>query len=167
MAEQVPVWEDIFDAIEAELRAVLNTSGEIAFTDVIRGEPAGLPLGGPYAVFWYLGRTDSPRAAGSRATLGNVMYAARIQIMCLWPQRVERSVLGAWEADIATIDTAIRRQFRANSVINSNLTDLDITDSDVSYGTLPIPAPQGSRGLYRMLQFELVLDNLEGEAIAA
>lgn len=165
MAEQVPVWADVFSAIQAELEAVTNTAGGPAFADVIQGEPIGLPLGGPYACFWYLGRTD----ASGGATFGNIMYAARIQIMCLWPMRAERETLGAWEADIATIDTSIRRRFRANSVINSNLTDLDILDSQVSYGDLPSSqaAPGTSaRNLYRVLQMELRLDNLEGEAIA-
>ena len=164
MSEQVPVWATIFTAIDGELTAVLNTAGDAAFVEVIHGEPIGLPHGGPYACFWYLGRTDPTN--GQRKTLGNVMYAARLQIMCFWPVRPERSSWGAWEADIATIDTTIRREFRGNSIINSNLTDLEITDSDLSYGYLPIPAGT-SRGLYRILSMELILDNLEGEAIVA
>ena len=162
MTEAVPVWQDIFAAIQDELEAVQDTAGGQAFT-VIQGEPIGLPLGGPYACFWYLGRTD---ATEGRQTLGNIMYAARIQILCLWPVQPERATIGERDADIATIDTSIRRQFRANSVINSNRTDLDILESDVSYGDLPI-GTGGGRALYRVLQMELRLDNLEGEAIAA
>lgn len=164
MSEQVPVWADVFSAIDTELTAVLNTAGDAAFVDVIQGEPIGLPLGGPYVCFWYLGRTD---ASAGKLTLGNVMYAARIQILCLWPMQAERATLGAWEADIATIDTSIRRRFRANSVINSNLTDLDIGDSQLGYADLPIASGSNTRGLYRVLSMELQLDNLEGEAISA
>ncbi len=72
--------------------------------------------------------------------------------------------MGTLEADIATIDTNIRRAFRANSTINNALTDLDITDSDVDFGGFPLSTNQA---LYRYLMFELRLDNLEGEAISA
>ncbi len=164
MTEQVPVWATIFTAIDDELTAVLNTAGNAAFADVIQGEPIGLPLGGPYACFWYLGRTD---AGAGKLTLGNVMYAARIQILCLWPMQAERATLGSWESDIATIDTSIRRRFRANSAINSNLTDLDIGDSQLGYADLPIASGSNTRGLYRVLSMELQLDNLEGEALSA
>lgn len=164
MTEQVPDWLTIFDAIEAKLRAIVNTDGNPAFLDVIPGEPMGLPPSGPYACFWYLGREDS---ISGQATLGNVMYAARVQVMVLWPAQSERTTLRVLEADIATIDTSIRRAFRADSVINSNLTDLHITDSQLDYGDLPIPGPAPARALYRVLQMELRLENLEGEAIAA
>lgn len=161
MTETVLDWQTIFAAIESELRAVTNTAGSAAFLDVIQGEPIALPIGGPYACFWYLGRTDS---RAGQATLGNVMYAARIQIACLWPMQVERATLGDWEADMATIDTSIRRALRANSNVNSNVTDLDISDSTLDYGSLPAAA--GKAGIYRVLMMELRLDNLEGEAIA-
>jgi hypothetical protein len=158
MTEQVPVWVTIFDAIEDEIAAVLNSDGVVAFQQVFQGEPLGLPIGGPYAAFWYMGRTD---AREGRQTLGNIMYAARIQIACFWPIQPERATQALLEADIATVDTSIRRALRANSAINSNLTDLDITDSLVDYGGFPATANQ----IYRVLMFELHLDNLEGEAI--
>jgi len=164
MTEQVPVWLDIFAAIQDELESVQNTAGGAAFEAVIAGEPQGLPLGGPYACFWYLGRTDPTN--GARKTLGNVMYAARIAVQCFWPLQRERSTLGELEADIATIDTNIRREFRGNSILNSTLTDLEITDSMVAYDDLPVIG-RGEFGFYRKLSFELILDNLEGEAIVA
>lgn len=160
MSEAVLDWPVIMDAIEAELRGVLNNDGEQAFLDVLPGKPLGLPLGGPYATFWYDGRTDS---VDGRATFGNVMYAARIIIACFWERRVERSTLGALEADIAAIDTNIRRAFRGNSTINSNLTDLDITDSTRDTGGFPGTQNQT---IYHSLEMELRLDNLEGEPIA-
>lgn len=163
MAEAIPVWTDIFDAIKAELESVENTAGGIAFQEVIPGEPAGLPLGGPFACFWYLGRVDSRSGA---MTFGNVMYAARIAIQCFFPVQRERATLPAFEADIATIDTSIRRELRGNSVINSNLTDLWLTDSEVAYDDLPIVTTDRF-GFYRKLSMELHLENLNGEPIAA
>lgn len=163
MAEAVLDWPEIRDAMKAELEDVQNSAGAPAFVQVIAGEPMGLPLGGPYACFWYLGRAD---AREGRMSLGNVMYAARWQVMGLWPAQAERVTLGDWEADIATVDTNIRRRFRANSTINSSVTDLDILDSQLDYGELPYPGGGGAVGLYRVLQMEVRLDNLEGEAIA-
>lgn len=163
MAESVLNWTTIFAAIQAELEVVTNSAGGVAFEIVIPGEPIGLPTGGPYCCFWYLGRTDAATAGGAQKTFGNVMYAARIQIAAYWPAQVERATVGTLEADIATIDTNIRRAFRANSTINSALTDLDITDSDVDFGGFPLSTNQA---LYRYLMFELRLDNLEGEGIA-
>lgn len=166
MAEAVLDWMEIRDAMKEELELVQNSAGAPAFAQVIPGEPIGLPLGGPYCCFWYLGRTD---AREGRMTLGNVMYAARWQVMCLWPIQVERATLADWEADIATVDTNIRRRFRANSTINSTVTDLDILDSQLDYGELPGGRnPDGGVALflYRVLQMEVRLDNLEGEEIA-
>lgn len=161
MAEAVLNWPEIMAAIKAELEAVENSANAPAFQLVVMGEPIGAVLGGPHCYAWYLGRTN---AREGEKTLRNIMYAARIQIMALWP-RQDISTVETWEADIATVDTNIRRAFRANSTINSNVTDLDITDSQVDYGDLP--AAEGRRMLYRVLQFELRLDNLEGEAISA
>lgn len=163
MTETVLSWPTLMDAIAAELAAVTDTNGNLAFT-VIQGEPIGLPLGGPYACFWYLGRTVADQGP---QTLTNVMYAARVQVLCLWPVQAERGTLAQWEADIATVDTSIRRRLRANSTVNSNVTDLDILDSDVAYGDLPVGTAGPQRALYRVLQMELRLDNLEGEAISA
>ncbi len=163
MAEAVLNWTDIFNAIQADLEAVTNSAGAPAFEIVIPGEPIGLPVGGPYCCFWYRGRIPATKAGGARATFGNVMYAARIQVAAYWQRQNERSTVGTLEADIATIDTNMRRAFRANSTINNNLTDLDITDSEVDFGGFPL---SGNQALYRYLMFELRLDNLEGEAIA-
>lgn len=163
MAEQIPNWSEIFEAIDAELVSVLNNAGATAFQEVIAGEPHGLPLGGPFACYWYGGRVDS-RSGGS--TLGNVMYAARVIVECFWPIQVERTTLRALEADIAAIDTSIRREFRGNSAINSNLTDLYFTDSQLAFDDLPIVATDRF-GFYRKLSMELHLENLEGEPIAA
>ena len=87
MSEAVLEWTGILNAIQVELESVANASGGRAFAQVIPGRPAGLPLGGPFATFWYLGRTD---AREGRQTLGNIMYAARIQIMCFWVRQPER-----------------------------------------------------------------------------
>lgn len=170
MAEAVLDWPAIFLEIRTELEGVLNSAGELAFQQVFIGEPLAAPLGGPYAMCWYLGRTNSGKTGGAPATLGNVMYAARLQVICLWPLQPERSTLPDWEADIATVDTNIRRAFRGNSTINSEVTDLDITDSEVSYSDLPAkPVPLTASDFvgYRTLRFELRLDNLEGEPISA
>ncbi len=167
MSEAVLAWPTIMTAIQTELAGVLNNAGAAAFLQVFPGEPLGLPLSDPsdprgYACFWYLGRSAS--TTGGPESLGNIMYAARIQIACYWPAFTERAVLPAFEADMAAIDTSIRRALRASSTVNSNVTDLDLTDSTLSYGSFP----QDKSGiLYRTLMFELHLDNLEGEAIAA
>lgn len=162
-------WSTIFDAIEAHLAAVENASSAPAFQSVVIGPPAALPLGGPHAFAWYKGRTDPLHTAGANKTLGNVMYAARIGIAAFWPWQPDRATHESWEADIATIDTNLRRAFRADATINSNVTDLEILDSADTepYVQMPQLAPGGATsGIYRVLEMELVLDNLEGEAIA-
>lgn len=161
MSEAILNWPQIFSRVESNLKAVLNSNGDDAFQQVFIGEPRALPEGGPYACAWYLGRVVSDKTEGAPATFGNVMYAARIQIACFWVIQPERVTLPDMEADIATVDTAIRRAFRADSTINSEVTDLDISDSNVSYGGFPA----GTQVLYRALMFELRLDNLEGEPI--
>ena len=161
MSEAVLDWNTILSAIENELRGVTNANGDLAFVDVIPGKPLGLPLGGPYACFWYEGRIPSREGEMS---MGNVMYAARIPIQCFWLRQAERSTLLALEADIATVDTGIRRAFRANSTINSTVTDLTITDTERDNGVF---AGSQNQTVYESIAFELRLDNLEGEAISA
>lgn len=163
MSEAVLDWPAIITAIQTHLQLVLNNAGDPAFQQVFPGEPLGLPVGGPYACFWYMGRVASDKTEGAPASFGNVMYAARVQIAAFWPIQPERTTLPDLEADIAAIDTSIRRELRGDSTINSEVTDLTITDSVVSYGSFPAG---GTPQLYRSLMFELHMDNLEGEAIA-
>ena len=160
MAEAVLDWPSIMRAIKDELALVQNSALRPAFASIITGEPLGLPLGGPHAAFWYIGRTDSRQGP---QTIGNVMYAARIQIGAFWCKQNERDTLADLDADIATIDTNIRRRFRANSTINNTMTDLMFGDSEVGFGPSPGISPTIQ---YRALMLDLVLDNLEGEAIA-
>lgn len=148
---------NVFDAIRAHLEADTNDAGGTRFAQVFIGEPQGVPPGGPYACAWYLGRA----AAGK--TLTNVMYQARIQIVCMWPMQVERNTIEDWETDIWGADDSLRTRFRGDSTLNSEANDLEITDSVVGYGGFPASA---NKALYRTLEFELQLDNLEGEAIA-
>ena len=162
MTEAILDWDEIFAAIKQELEGVQDKDGNPAFLTVGIGEPLGLPLGGPHAYAWYTGRQDAVHAP-ARATLGNVMYAAVIQVGVFWVKQSERDTLQLLDADIAAIDTNIRRAFRANSTINNRLTDLDITDSQVGFGPSPGISPSIQ---YRAMMFELILDNLEGEAIA-
>jgi hypothetical protein len=159
VTEAILNWPSIIDGIQAELEAEINDLGAQRFVKVFPGEPLGLPPGGPYACFWYAGRTPPRHAAGFSQVLGQIMYAARIHVACFWPIQPERLSGSEWESDIAGADTSIRRRFRGNSTINNNLTDLDIDDSTVSYGGFP----SGQQQLYRALEFDLYLDNLEGE----
>ena len=161
MSEAVLDWNTILSAIENELRGVTNANGDLAFVDVLPGKPLGLPLGGPYACFWYEGRIPSREGEMS---MGNVMYAARIAVQAFWPRQAERATLLALEADIATVDTGIRRAFRANSTIHSTVTDLTITDTERDSGMF---AGSQNQTIYESIAFELRLDNLEGEAISA
>lgn len=161
MTEAVLDWSAINAAIKLELESVNNAAGRRAFVTVGIGEPLGLPIGGPHAYAWYTGRRDAVHAPAGQ-TLGNIMYAAVIQVGVFWVKQHERDTLEAHDADIATIDTNIRRRFRANSTINNKLTDLDITDSQVGFGPSPGISPSIQ---YRALMFELLLDNLEGEEI--
>jgi len=166
MAEAVLNWTSIMSAIETELQSVNSIAGAALF-NVIPGEPLGLPLNLPdkaHACFWYLGRTRAETGGGSYGTLGNVMYAARIQIQCFFPVQNERATLSAQEAEIATADTSIRRALHANSNLDiTGVTDLRIGDSELAYDDLA--RSDGKIGVYRRLSMELRLDNLEGEAI--
>lgn len=169
MAEAVLDWPVILEAIKQHLVGVKNAALQPAFAQVFIGPPMAMPLGGPYAFAWYSARRDSLKAGGARATLGNVMYAAHIEIALYWPMQAMRETHQSWEADIATVDTNLRRAFRADSTINSNVTDIDILDSEdtTPFQRLPTPNENAPWPLYRTLELTLVLDNLEGEAIAA
>lgn len=162
MTEAILDWPAIMAAVKGELESVTNSAGQPAFQSVGIGEPLGLPLGGPHCFAWYIGRSNAVTSSGARGTLGNIMYSAHIQVGVFWLRQAERETLEVFDADIATIDTNIRRRFRANSTINNDVTDLDITDSQVGFGPSPGISPTIQ---YRTLMFELVLDNLEGEAI--
>lgn len=162
MTEAILDWDEIYAAIKQELEGIQDKDGNPAFLTVNIGLPLGLPLGGPHVYAWYTGRQDAVHAP-ARATLGNVMYAVAIRVMVFWVKQSERDTLQLLEANITALDTNMRRAFRANSTINNRFTDLDISDSQTDLG----PSPSISQSVqYRWLMFELILDNLEGEAIA-
>lgn len=164
MTEVALDWDAIYAAVRTHLEDDLKRDGSAPrFAQVFEGEPLGLPPSVEsqgYACFWYLGREDS---ISGRMTLANIMYAARIQVAAFWAIQPERHTLGELDRELADCDTSLRRRFRGDSTINSNITDLNITDSDVSFGGFPI----SSKALYRSLMFELRFENLEGEAISA
>jgi hypothetical protein len=143
--------------IVSAIRTILATT----FTEgVFSGPPKGLPPGGPYGTFWYLGRTDPPTG---RETWGNVMLVSRWQVACIWPRYPERTTHDVLEAVIADAEQALRTAFRGDSTLNGKTTDLKITDSEVDL----VSPETNPNSLFRSVAFELQLIDLEGEAIAA
>lgn len=148
------------DAITSRIGAILEAHTTPAFT-VVHGEPLSLgPDGSPFAAYWYLGDTDPVEG---RRTLGNVMVLERFQVMCFWHRQIEIATLADLEAEIWQANRTLKAAFRADSSLNDEATDLDITDSVVDYGVFPIE--QGTV-LYRTLEFELQVKDLEAEEIA-
>lgn len=146
----------LIDRIEAIL--VANTSP--VFLQVFPGEPLGLPVGGPYAAFWYLGREVS---IGSLR--GQIDVTERYQVTCWWPRQPERATLEAFENEIADADQSLHTAFRADSSLNAasatpTSTFAVVTNSAVSYVVFP-----GSTLVYRALEFELHVNDREGESI--
>lgn len=144
----------VFDAIRAHLEADTNDASGPRFLKVFATPPRALPPGGPYACFWYAGRR------GKGKTFGNVMFTAVIQVMCFWPFQIERDTQESWGEDMWGADDSLCSRFRGDSTLGGTVADLEISDSRP--GTFPVDQP-----VYATLEFELELDNLEGEAISA
>lgn len=150
----------IIDRIKHHLEA--NT--EPAFT-VIVGEPLQLPVdGSPFACFWYLGNAEPPVGG---MTLKKRMNVARYQVMCFWHRRIEIGALEPWEEQIQAADENLRTAFWGDFTLNGEVTDLDITDTTVDYGFFPLQVTNASQVLFRTLDFELQVRDLEGEPINA
>lgn len=96
-------------------------------------------------------------------TLGNVMVLSRFQVMCFWHRTLELDTFEALEKEIWDADRSLKAGFRADSTLNNEATDLDITNSEVDYGIFPL---QGGTVTYRTLAFELQVKSLTEEAIA-
>lgn len=166
MAEAILDWPVIMANIKAELASVTKPDGSPVFTAIIEGEPWAPLVDVTWCAFWYAGRVAPTHTGGAQQTLDNVMYAAEIEFVGYWPIP-DMAVLPALDAEIATVDTNIRRRIRANSTLNSEVTDLDITDSRAVYANFPNAVAE-LRGLtYRVLTMQIILDNLEGEPISA
>lgn len=149
------------DAITVRIGEICRALTTPRFT-VIEGEPLALsPDGSPFLCFWYLGDTAPPEG---RMTLGNVMVLERFQIMCFWHRRLEPGTFERFEAEIWQANRTLKAAFRADSTLNNEATDLDITDSQVDYGVFPLQS--ASPVMYRSLEFELQVKSLEEEAIA-
>lgn len=145
---------DLIDRIQTILESTER------FVQVFPGEPLGLPQGGPYAAFWYLGREVS---IGSLR--GQIDVTERYQVTCWWPRQAERTTLEPFENQIADTDQALHVAFRADSSLNAasataTSTFAVVTNSAVSYGVFP-----GSNLIYRALEFELHVNDREGESI--
>lgn len=150
---------DVINRIEAILTA--NTTPQFR---VLVGEPVGLPAdGSPFACFWYLGRTDPDEGP---MTFGNRMNLYRFRVMCLWHRRPEIGTLESFEKEIWDADVSLRAAFWGDYTLNNEATDLDITDSEVAIGYFPLQSQQGRQALYRSLEFDLLVKELEGEALA-
>lgn len=151
----------IVNRIEAIMSGVQKGNSPL-FKHVYPGEPLGLPVGGPYAAFWYLGRV--PKFGNVR---GDIEVYERYQIACYWPRQPEPSTLEAFENEIADADQALQTAFRADSTLSNgsgppyqSSPTIDITDSAVAYGGFP--ATRGA-AIYRSLEFELHVLDREGE----
>lgn len=115
----------------------------------------GLPSGGPYATFWYAGESEKQK------TLGNVMVQERFGIRCYWPRVAEEEPIQSQELDVWDASRNIQAAFRADSTLSGKATDLEISQVDVGWvGTGGAADP-----MYRVLEFELLVDNYEAEAI--
>lgn len=149
---------DVINRIEA----ILTANSTPTFR-VLVGEPVGLPAdGSPFACFWYLGRSDPPEGG---MTFGNRMNYYQFRVMCFWHRRPELGTLEAFEKEIWDADVSLRTAFWGDYTLNGEGVDLTITDSQVDYGSFPLQA--GRQALYRTLEFELHVKELEGEALAA
>lgn len=149
----------------ARIQALLEGITSPSFVDVFQGEPLGLPPGGPYACWWYTGDQD---AEVGRQTLGNVMVDEVFRIAVFWPRVVERTVLPSQEADIWAVSRKVQTAFIGDSTLNdtatSGVTSLEIRTRGVDFGAFPLdPRPQ----IYRVLEFELRLEDLNAESVAA
>lgn len=148
----------IIDRFEAILTAVSTPT----FLAVIPGEPLGLPLGGPYTAFWYLGRGMGTRSG--EMSLSNALITERWHIECWWPREPERATFERWENDISDADQAIQMAIRGDSQLSGQCSDLWLSDSAIGYKSFPLGAQPNN--LYRSLSFTVHLEDLEGEAIA-
>lgn len=149
----------IIDRFEAILGGVTTP----VFEAVIPGEPLGLPLGGPYAAFWYLGRGAGTRSG--EMSLSNVMVTEQWHVECWWLREPERATFERWENDISDADQAIQTAIRGDSQLSGECSDLWVSDSSVGYKSFPLGAQPNA--LYRSLNFTVHIEDLEGEAIAA
>lgn len=144
---------DLTTAIEGHLTTALGTGHVMA-------GPNPIPIGGPWARYYYAGRTDPPEG---RQTFGNVMLAEKWNVEVFWPRQPEPTTWKALEAEIARVDGALRTAFRGDSTLNGEATDLTIEDSDTDSVRSTL---QANPGIYRALALELLITDLEGEAIA-
>jgi hypothetical protein len=148
--------QDVID----RLQAIFTAHTTPAFT-VVTGEPLALaPDGSPFLCFWYLGDTEPPEG---RMTFTNVMVMERFQVICLWHRVLELEAFEALEKEIWDANRTLKAALRGDSTLNNEATDLDIKDSQVDYGVFPL---DGSPYVYRSLEFELHIKDLEAEAIA-
>jgi hypothetical protein len=150
-------------AVIDRFEAILTANITPVFAAVFPGEPLGLPLGGPYAAFWYLGRGIGTRSG--EMSMGNAMITESWSFACWWPREPERATLERWENDISDADQAIQTAIRGDSQLSGLCSDLWVDGSSVGYRSFPLGSQPKS--LYRALTFTVHIEDLEGEAIAA
>lgn len=151
-------------SIATAVNAVLVANTTPVFQAVLAGQPLGLPLGGPYAAYWYLGRGVPVEGTD---TLGQVMLIERWQIAFWWPLQAERSTIQALEVEIADCDQSTRTAFWADADLGASVaTYIDLTDSEVGFGRFPLAGSPANAKIYRGLGYELHVADLEGEAKA-
>lgn len=153
------------DRIEAILEA---TNGNTTLERVHRGEPFGLaPSSRPQGTFYLQSR--GPSKQGSQ-TMGNRMASYGVRVEVWWPAFTAETVIRTVEAEIWSASRDIPGAFAGDSKLNATeetgVADLDVGPVTVEFRTVSGPAGAGG-AWYRVLYFDLAIQDFEAEAISA
>lgn len=124
--------------------------------EVIPGGIERMP--GPRAVTWWF---DGEREKGM--TLGNVMVIYAIPVRMLWRNPATDRDREARELEMWNVTREVQAALRGDSDLRDNVTSLDITIAE--RGQVDVGTGEESLML-DTIDFELLIEELEGEAIA-
>ena len=128
---------------------------------VIAGVPVGAADLDRAAYIWWDGED------AERETLGNIMVTHRFVIALAWLVRPSRAIYAELEAEIIDTVRAVKAALRGDSTLGGAVTDLKLTAAMRTTGPLAEPVvSSGSVPVYHIVQFDVLIDDYEAEAIA-
>lgn len=136
----------ILDAIAGRLK-------HAGVRTVLFGSPSKPPRNGS-AHIWYAGEEEKSK------TLSNVMVTERVRVRVYWKRPESNDTRSALEGEVWTTAREIQKSLRADSDLDGNVTDTEISLTEAGYTEI-------SGSVNRTVGFDVLCQMLEEEPITA
>jgi hypothetical protein len=136
------------------IKTIMDNVSSPTFQVVLIGEPLSLPSGDRVIAAWFNGESEKSK------TLGNVMVTQVWTVRAYFRVGATMKLRESLELELWNAVRSIQSDFRADSQLGGNVTDLEISLANVGWVDI-------GGNTFRSISFDLQLIELEAESISA